>query len=153
TEKTIEITGRLVGEDQDERTMRFYAGVSDNGSLGPDFKSVIVSAQETVAIERPSLGLSATFNGESAPIYIAPAGREVSTTVRYQNNLPERIINPRLELIFSGGAFDEESVRVYNDGEFSESSNRITWEIRNVNGNRELLPGQSGAVSLSFSSL
>jgi hypothetical protein len=152
TEKTIEIRGRLVGENQDERTLRFYAGVSDNGSMSADFKSVIVSSQQTISIERPSLGLSVSFNGEATPIYVAPAGRGVSTTIRFQNNLPERIINPRLEVSISGGALDKQSIQVYGDGSYNSGSNRVTWDLTNLTGEPELLPGEGGSVSLSFAS-
>lgn len=153
TEKTIEIKGKLVGENQDERTVRFYAGVSDNGSLSKDFKSVIVSSQQTISIERPSIGLGVSFNGEQAPIYVAPAGRGISTAVRFQNNLPERIVNPKLEVILSGAALDRASVQSYTDGVYNPNSSRITWNITNSYGDYELLPGQNGTVNFSFSSL
>lgn len=152
-EKTIAIRGRLVGENQDERTMRFYVGISDNGSMSADFKSIIVSAQETIAIERPSIGLNISFNGETTPIYIAPAARGISTHIRFQNNLPERIINPRLEVSLSGSSLDKEGVQIYNDGTFNTSSNRVTWYLSNSSGASELLPGENGSVSMNFSSL
>ncbi|MCR4279535.1 MAG: hypothetical protein NUV78_02220 [Candidatus Zambryskibacteria bacterium] len=152
TEKTIEIRGRLVGENQDERTFRFYAGVSDNGSFSPDFKSIIVSTQDTIAIERPSLGLNVNFNGESTPVYIAPAGRNITTTIRFQNNLPERVVNPRLELTLSKSAVDESSIQAHNSGNYNASTGRIVWNLTNNLGKSELLPGESGTVSLNFAS-
>ncbi len=153
TKKTVQIRGRLVGENQEERTFRFYVGVSDNGSLSPDFKSIIVSAQNTIAIARPSLGLSVSLNGESAPIYVAPAARDISASVRFQNNLPEKIINPRLELRFSGSALDQSSVRAQNNGFYDSGNNRIVWNLLNAAGVPELSPGEGGLVNFSFSSL
>lgn len=153
TERTILIRGRLVGENQDERTFRFYAGVSDSGGFSSDFQSVIVSSQETISIERPSIGLNVSFNGESTPIYVAPAGREIATSIRYQNNLPERILNPSLEVDISGAALDNQSIQIYANGSLSQSTNNILWNIVNSSGASELLPGEGGSVSLSFASL
>ncbi len=152
-EKTIEIRGRLVGENQDERTFRFYAGVSDDGGLSPDFKSVIVSTQETVAIERPSIGLATTFNGDPSAVYVAPAGRNISSAVRFQNNLPDKIVNPRLAVKLTGASLDEASVQVQGGGFFDSGSNTITWNFLEGDGAAELLPGDSGSVNFSFSSL
>ncbi len=153
TEKTIQIKGRLVGENQDERTFRFYAGVSDNGSFTSDFQSVIVATQETISIERPSIGLNVSFNGESSPIYIAPAGRAIATSIKYQNNLPERILNPHLEVTLTGPALDKESIQIHSNGSFTPSSDKIVWNIVNSSGESELLPGEGGTVALSFASL
>src|SRR3989344_3506490 len=38
SDKTISIRGRLVGEDREERTFRFYVGVSDGDVTSPDLK-------------------------------------------------------------------------------------------------------------------
>jgi len=153
TEKTIQIRGRLVGENQDERTFRFYGGVADNGSVGSDFKSVIVSAQDTVAIERPSIGLNVTFNGDASPVYVAPAGRSISTTIRFQNNLPDKVLNPRLSVKLVGGALDRSSVRAQNEGFYNSANDTITWTISNLEGGLELLPGQGGTVNFTFASV
>lgn len=150
---TIQIRGRLSGENQEERTFRFYVGVSDNGSLNPDFKSVIVSRQNTVEIARPAIGLSVTFNGDRAPVYVAPAGRAVTVSIKFQNNLPEKILNPRLEMRFSGPALDKSSISAQNSGFYDSANNRIVWSLMNALGSPELLPGQGGVVVANFASL
>lgn len=151
--KKIVLRGRLVGENRDERTFRFYVGVSDNGSISPNFKTVILSGQETVAIERPSVGLSVSFNGENLQTYIAPAAQPVSGSIRFQNNLPEKLLNPRLEVRLSGAALNQNSVIPQNGGAFNVSNSRINWNIANALGLPELSPGEAGSVSFSFASL
>ena len=151
--KKIEILGRLVGENQDERTMRFYVGVGENGSINPNFQTIVLSAQNTVTIDRPSVGLTVSFNGESTPIYVAPAESVVASIIRFQNNLPGKLINPALEIRFSGAALNKSSVSTQNNGVYSSSSNRINWNLLNAQGLAELSPGQGGAVSFSFSAL
>ncbi len=151
--KTVEIQGKLVGENQEERTFRFYVGVSDSGSFAPNFKTVIVSTQKTVAIERPSLGLNVSFNNDSSPIYVAPAGQNINTSVKFQNNLPDKIIHPHLEVKLSGAALNRYSILAQDNGFYDSANNRIIWELTNLNGQPELSTGEGGRVSFNFSSL
>ena len=153
TEKTIEIRGRLAGENQDERTFRFYMGVSDNGEANPNFKSVLIAMQKTVTVERPSIALRTSFNGETSGTYVAPAGGAVSASIRFENNLPEKLVNPRLEAVITGAALDKASVRTQNDGFYNSGNNAIVWSLFNSTGAALLLPGEEGAVNFSFSSL
>lgn len=150
--KKVEIKGKLLGENRDERTFRFYAGVADSDALSPNFKTVIVSDQETVAVERPSLGLNVAFNGDSSATYVAPAGQSISTSVRFQNNLPVKLINPKLEIKMSGSALDESSVSP-NGGFYDSITDRIVWDIVNDDGLKELIPGANQTVRFVFSSL
>ena len=62
SDKTISIRGRLVGEDREERTFRFYVGVSDGDVTSPDLKVNIASLLNTVVVERSSIGLDILFN-------------------------------------------------------------------------------------------
>ncbi len=142
--KKIEILGRLTGENEDLRTFRFYVGVDD---------TVILSAQNTIAIEKPSIALSASFNGESVPVYTAPAESAIGAVVKFRNNMPEKILNPSLEARLSGEALDKNSVVAQNGGQYNKTSGHINWSILSPQGLRELLPGEGGATSFIFSAL
>lgn len=151
--KTVSINGKLLGENEEERTFRFYVGVSDSNSANPNLKVTVVSLLSTVAISRPNIALDVTFNGENVPVYIAPAARPVSAAIRFRNNLPEKLLNPRLEVRLSGAALDRSSVTVGGGGIYDQSGSRIAWELVNSLGNRELNPAEGGQVNLIFSSL
>src|SRR6185295_4185684 len=43
--KKIDIKGRLQGENQDERTFRFYIGVAEGENPAANFKTIILSNQ------------------------------------------------------------------------------------------------------------
>ena len=150
--KTVSIRGRLIGEDREERTFRFYVGVSDGDSVSPNLKIVIVSQLDTVVIDRPSIGLDVLFNGENVPTYIA-AARPISTAVRYRNNLPDKLLNPRLEVSLSGVALDKLSVTTGANGLYDPGISKIVWNLANTFELPELAPGESGQVILRFSSL
>ena len=151
--KTVSIRGRLIGEDREERTFRFYVGVSDGDSVSPNLKIVIVSQLDTVVIDRPSIGLDVLFNGENTSTYIAPAARPISTAVRYRNNLPDKLLNPRLEVSLSGVALDKLSVTTGANGLYDPGISKIVWNLANTFELPELAPGESGQVILRFSSL
>src|SRR3989344_5392166 len=110
SKKTVTIRGQIVGENEEERTFRFYVGVSDSNTVNPNAKVILTSLLHTVAIDRPSIGLNILFNGENVPIYIAPAARSVSTFIKFKNNLPDKLLNPRLEVSFTGEALAPPSI-------------------------------------------
>ena len=151
--KTISIRGSMVGENLDERTFRFYVGVSDSGNASNAFNNLLVSTQESITVARPSIGLNVSFSGSNVPVYIAPAGQTITTSVRLQNNMTDKILNPRLEVRFSGEVLDRFSVNAQSDGFYDSQTNNIKWDISNNANLPEFLPGQSNQVSFSFASL
>lgn len=151
--KTVSINGQLIGEDKEERTFRFYVGVSDGSSTSHNLKITITSMLNTISITRPFIDLDVSFNGENVPIYIAPAARTVSTVIRFQNNLSDKLLNPRLEVKLSGVVLDKQSISTGGTGLYDPLSSKITWNIINSLGNPELSPGESGQVILRFASL
>ena len=153
SKKTISIRGQLVGEDKEERTFRFYAGVSDSLNADNNLKIVIISLLDTIVIDRPSIGLDILFNGENVSTYVAPAARTIRASIRFTNNLPDKLLNPRLEATLSGVALDKLSVRVGSGGLYDSGSLKVVWSLKNSSGLPELAPGESGQVTLDFSSL
>ena len=153
SKKTVSIRGELLGENNEERTFRFYVGVSDGSDASPNLKIIIVSMLNTIAIERPSVDLNVTFNGENTSVYIVPAARPINTSIRFQNNLPDKLLNPRLEVNFSGVSLNKSSVTVGDKGFYDSGRSKIVWNLTNSLGNPELLPGEGGQATLNFSSL
>jgi len=153
SKKTIFIRGQLVGEDKEERTFRFYAGVSDSLNADNNLKIVIISLLDTIVIDRPSIGLDVLFNGENVSTYVAPAARTTRASIRFTNNLPDKLLNPRLEATLSGVALDKLSVRVGSGGLYDSGDSKVVWSLKNSSGLPELAPGESGQVTLDFSSL
>ncbi len=151
--KKIEINGKLLGENQDERTFRFYTGVAEGSSPNANFESIVLSAQESVTLERAAVALSINLNGDTGAVYVAPAGQPINGTIRAQNNLSEKLLNPRLNVRFSGSAFDESSVQVYGSGFYNSGTDTASWEFLSLQGLRELNPGDKSEVTLRFASL
>ena len=151
--KKVIIDGSILGENQDERTFRFYVGAAEGEEPNPAFKSVVMSSQETVRVEKPDVALSVTLNGDRGSTYVVPAGATINTSIRFENNLPERLLNPKVEVGFSGNAFNEGSVVVQNGGFYNSVNDRISWSPTNTSGVSEFGPGESSFVSFNFASL
>lgn len=151
--KKISIKGKLIGENEEERTFRFYAGVSDGGANNQNLKIAIISMLNTIHIERPYIGLNVSFNGENVPVYVAPAARVISTNIKFQNNLADKLLNPRLEVTLSGASLDKSSVLTGGYGFFDLGSSKASWDLSNSLGNPELSPGEGGQVNIRFSSV
>lgn len=152
SKKTISLRGRLIGENDEERTFRFYVGVPDSLG-GNNLRIVMVSLANTVAIDRPPVNLSVSLNGDNSSVYVAPAGRAINTVVRFRNNLPDKLMNPRLEVSLSGASLDKFSISASNNGFYDSANSKIVWSLANSSGLSELSPGESGQVNFSFSSL
>ncbi len=150
--KKIEITGKLLGENLDERTFRFYAGLAEGESPVANFKNVLLSTQKTVAVERPQVELRTFFNNSDVPTYVAPLGGNIDTVIRFRNNLSEKLMSPYVEVRISGVALNESSIRVYRGGFYDSSTKKIGWSIVGRE-EAEISPGEEGEVSFNFASV
>lgn len=150
--KVIELVGRLIGEDEEERTFRFYTGIEDAGNTHT-FKTNLATLSDTVEIARPSLGLTLALNGSDSGDYVAPRAQDISGAIRFKNNLPDKLVNVRAEATLSGGALDELSINAQSGGFYDSQSNKITWESDSSSIPEELAPGDEGRLFFSFASL
>ncbi len=150
--KTITIKGVLVGEDQAERTFRFYAGVG--GTSDPEkFGATLAAVSQTVSLNRPAIGLSININGDESNPYIAPVGSSVTANIKYQNNLPNTLLNAQVKVILSGVSLDKFSVSPINGGFYNSSDNSIVWDRSNFPSLGSMEPGDNDSLSFSFASL
>lgn len=150
--KRIDIRGRLTGENQDERTIRFYAGAAEGDKPAANFKTTIISIQRTLSIERPSIALTTRLNGETGATYVAPAGQGVEGRISYKNNLSTKLLNPKISLTFTGAALDKASVSTFANGFYDSTTDTITWPLTGNAGTGELAPGAGGEVSFRLAS-
>ncbi len=150
--KIISIKGVLTGENQDERTFRFYAGIAsaDNSNK---FDTALAQTSKTISLNRPNIGLKIDFNGENSDSYSAPAGKAIQSNISFQNNLPSTLLNSRIVIKLSGNTLDRFSVVAQSGGFYNSSDNTITWSQDNNDSLSTLAPGDGGTVSFSFASL
>lgn len=150
--RTIRIKGILQGQNEEERTFRFSTGIADQKQdmkLGAIFSLL----QETIRIKRPFVGVDVTLSGDNSSEYVAVPGERVQANIVWQNNLPNQLLDTKVEVRFNGQALDKSTVSTSGDGFYRSIDNVIVWDKNTDNTLRSLEPGESGAVGFSFSPL
>lgn len=149
--KVIKVTGMLSGQDAEERTFRFSAGIGDP-SAG-QFQTSLATASETVGINRPSIGLVFSLNGSDSDTYVAPAGKVVTASANVTNNMPGRLSHAKIVAQLSGTALDRFSVTPQQGGFYDSANNQIIWDESNTPSLAALSAGDGGLFSFQFASL
>jgi len=147
---TIEIKGRIVGEDGDEQVFHAYAGTTSSAnrsSVDVAYSSVL----HKIAITRPFLEARILVNGKDQKDNSVSGGETVTTEIAWANNLSTRITDGQIIVSLAGNAFDESTVSA--DGGFYDSANnQIIWDRNSASELAEINPGERGNVSFSFKS-
>ncbi|MHB1330902.1 MAG: COG1361 family protein [Minisyncoccota bacterium] len=149
--KTITLRGVLLGEDNEERTFRFFVGAAKGGE--PILDTTLSSDSMVVEIKKPTIDLDVLLNGDPSDEYIAPAGENIRSTVNFKNNLSTNLINPQIEVRLTGSALDRGSVVPQAGGFYNSADNSILWNSTNYSELNTLAPGDSSSVGFSFESL
>lgn len=150
--RIITIKGRLQGQNDEERTFRFSTGIANEDKqeeLGATF-SVL---SQSVRIRRPFLAVDVSLGGQNTDTVVQGLGERIQTNVIWTNNLPNQLLNGRVEVKLSGNAFDKSSVSPSGGGYYRSLDSTIVWD-KAVNaelGNIE--PGERGIVGFNFSPL
>ena len=148
--RTIKIRGTLQAQDNEERTFRFNVGTeseNDERELG----AVYISSDKTIAVTKPSLGVSATINGSQSNEVAVNSGESVSTVVSWVNNLTTRVVNANVKSSISGAMFEPRTVAVGAGGFYRSSNNTIVWDQNTQPDLAEISPGERGTVNFDFS--
>ncbi len=150
--KTVKINGVLTGEDKEERTFRFYAGVASPNN-NQKFDATLALQSNTISINHSSLGLKLFLNNDESSSIVAPIGKIVEGRIDYVNNLPQSVVNGKIQIKLNGVALDKYSVVAQNGGFYNSSQNTITWDKSKTNDLSAISPGTTGQVSFRFASL
>jgi hypothetical protein len=145
---TVQINGRLIGQDGDEQVFHVYAGTS-NGTDQSAVNVVYSSMLQKIAITKPFLDAHILVNGQDATEYAVSGGEAVDVQVAWANNLPTRITDGQIIVGLSGNVFDKNTV-VPNNGFYDSANNQIIWDKNSNPELAEINPGQNGTITFSF---
>lgn len=145
---TIEVRGRLVGQDGDEQVFHAYVGASDetNPTL---ITTTYSSSLQKISITKPFLEANILVNGRDQMEYAVSGGSTVSVEISWINNLPTRITDGQIIVSLAGNVFDKNLVTAQN-GYYDSAKSQIVWDKNSVAGFSEINPGEKGVVSFSF---
>jgi hypothetical protein len=150
--RTIQIRGKLVGEDDDVRVFRFVAGAQSSrnqNAIGTEFMTVV----QEITVTKPfmTVGINVDSQGGDEPA-IGEFNRSSRVEVTWENNLPVAVTNAQISVKLSGSAYDKRSVSP-EAGNFRSADDTITWDQRSVPDLASIAPGESGRVTFSVSAV
>lgn len=143
--KTIHIRGTLEAENNEERTFKFYVGVSGGGFNA--VKSRIASQLETVAISKPFISLTAGVVGGGGSN--TQAGDRIPIEIKWTNNLSFPVTNAIIKATISG-VFDQSAILPQFGGFYSSKDQTITWQQSDNEDLKIISPGGSGTVRFTL---
>lgn len=148
--RTIEISGNLIGQDNEERIFSVSAGTpseEDNRTIS----TVLAASKESIFIKRAFLGLKVELGGSQSDLVYQRG--DVNSDITITNNLPDKIFNTTVEARFSGSAFSLNSVRTGQGGFFRSLDKTVFWDSRAVENLKNVDPGESVGLNMSFTPL
>ena len=145
---SIEVKGRLIGQDGDEQVFHVYAGTTS-----PNDQSVVDvvynSLLKTLTITKPFLEARILVGGQDLPSYTASGGDQVDGEIAWSNNLQTRITDAQIILGFSGNVFDKSEVNPL-EGFYDSANNQIIWDKNTIPELASVEPGANGVVGFNF---
>ncbi len=141
----IIITGRIIGQDQDQQVFHVYAGTTkktDKSTIDVVYNSLI----KTVTIIKPFLEANILANDTSS------LGEKVNVRITWANNLSDRITDGEIIANLGGNVFDKMSVDP-GDGFFDSQNSRIIWDKNSNSDLSNIEPGEKGELNFSIKSI
>jgi len=146
--KEVRITGRLAGNEGEDRVFMFSVGsLKDTG--GTEFGIAYASADATVRLASPFLSVDLLVNRSESDTTVIRSGVENLASVSWANNLTSTILDGRIEVKIEGEALDPASVKATN-GFYSSSARTVVFDRDTAQGLASLAAGDDGAGSFVF---
>lgn len=147
-ERVITVVGKLVGEEQDQKSFRIYVGTPESDTsnkIGVTYNSGL----HTVTIAKPFIAATLAIGSQSGDVAAIPIGSPVKGMVSWVNNASSTITNPVFTVTLDGAGLDPASVDA-GDGYYNALDRTITWSGTTNSTIASLTPGQTGQLPFSF---
>ncbi len=143
--KVFTITGKVIAQDNEERTFRYMVGVEgEQGTLD----TILGTAMPTISLRKPFFNTTFSIGGDSSDIVGANATGRVQAQLSLVNTLADSLSNVVVEVRMAGQVLNKFGVRVLDGGFYQSTQNVIVWD-KNTNQNfTDLRPGEK--IQTSF---
>lgn len=147
-ERTINIKGKLQGENSDVRVFHFKVGAESNrntNTIGTEYMKV----QQEVAIQKAFITVDLAINGSQGTTpAIGTFNQPTRVELNWFNNLPTAVTDAEIKVKLAGTAYDRTLVQPGN-GYYRSSSDEIIWNRQTMPQLASIGAGESGVVSFS----
>jgi hypothetical protein len=147
-EKSILITGRLLGEAGEERAFHASIGekdLKDSSQLAYSFNST----SKIVTIDSSVIAVNLSLNGSNDDKYTASSGENIIGVVSWSNNTEKTLRDLEIRVNLAGSVYSDGNVTTATGGFFDSASDSILWDKNSVPKFSSVSPGDSGTVSFS----
>ncbi len=145
--KTLLVHGTLVGQNLEDRSFRVSAGTLSS-TKQKDFDTALVASLATIGIRKSFFDLSVSPSDSGVHLL----GQSIPLSIKWQNTLPDKMVNNHIEVSLSGNAFDRSSVGVSEDGFYRSYDNTVVWDKNSNKNLQSIMPGDTGEVRFNVSS-
>lgn len=147
-EKSIVITGRLLGEAGEERA--FHASIGekdsrDSSQLAYSFNST----SKMITIDSSVIAINLSLNGTNNDKYSASSGENIIGVVNWSNNTDKTLRDLEIKVNLSGSVYTDANVTTASGGFFDSATDSILWDKNSVDKFGSVAPGNNGTVSFS----
>jgi Domain of unknown function DUF11 len=149
--KTVTIIGKLEGQENEQQAFKFNVGIS-NPADARQIATIFYAGTETVAIQKPFIGLDMVFDQSSVSLYPTYAGDTIRVTLSYSNNMSTPLTDAVIKIKLDGAILDKNSVSSIL-GFYQSTDNTITWDKRFLPALGVLSPGDQGTMQFLFKTL
>ncbi|MFA6585880.1 MAG: hypothetical protein WCS86_01840 [Candidatus Paceibacterota bacterium] len=151
-ERSISILGKMVDVfDGEEKVFRVWSG-----SQSPTDKSLIAvvfnSLEHIVLVKKSSIDARLLINGVYQREYAIDTKTSIQGQIQWTNNLETKINNLSIRAKISGNSINRKTISV-GQGFYDSTQDVIVWDKNSQSKFTSVDPGDSGAVSFSFSPL
>ncbi len=147
-ERTITITGKIIGEVLDEKAFRIYIGTPEDESSSK-IAVAYNSALATLRVIEPFLAGTITVQQQRDDVIALRIGETINGVVSWINNSAFTITDPTFTLALGGAPVDPSSINAANSY-YDTSTDSIIWNSDSNPSLTFLGPGAKGELPFSF---
>lgn len=147
-ERTITVTGKLIGEVNDEKAFRIYVGTPET-ETSSKIAVAYNSSLATLRITEPFMTGVIVVDGKTDDVVALPIGSTVSGVVRFTNTSGYTVTEPTITLALAGTSIDTDSI-VADNSYYDPLQKVITWTSESNSDLVSLAPGATGELPFSF---
>ena len=149
--RTIRISGAIVGQDGEQRVIKFTVGIANNND-NTAVTTPLATYVSTISLKKSSIGLVMTINQQAGDSTAIDVGSKNFADISWQNNLTEQVYDMVIKIGLSGQILDKESVSIVN-GFYNSSNNSIIFDKGAQGGFSTVNPSDQGDLHFDFSTL
>ena len=146
--KTLTVVGTILGQNMEDRSFIVSIG-SQNSTTKSDLDIILAEETITIGLRKSFFDLQVVTNGSN----VKNIGQFFPVNIKWQNTLPDKILNAKIEAVLSGNILDRAGVTVANNGFYRSVDNTVQWDKNNSSNLLQIMPGASDEVSLTLVSL